>query len=486
MNHWPRLLSALLLLLLSHPAQASEPPLQATVEVNRVHCLTRFVDVLAGNGGGYAGTRHYFEQSRFNTAPAQHWLARYRALDRTPGYQREGYPAERLAAQASIETPYLTATADAADLPDLLRRTAGLLPNEVLLGLDSIYRYFDPIYDTLLWLPQHAALEEQRQRYTDFLAQRTLLGHFSPLRTFYGSVWPTAVPYRILLNPQPPDQKRAFTNHAWVSGNLVLLDCRPTSRDFVEGSTIVFHEMCHSLSMQQRRDLQIKIDGWYRRQPSPNRRYAYTLMEEAFATAASEWLHEQVAGRVDSGEWYNDLYIDRYAHALYPLIRRYVSAGQTLDSAFVTQAVQTFDQTFPSAATDYVNLFRKVLYWTDAADHHAALLPFQEQFNSTLTMTAVPILGEQETLDAARKGEFTPVIIVTQQHAATLKYLQRQLPALKGQRLPADKDFVLATTGVAGPVVVISVREVKRLAAVAQWLHEQGKIDPSHALHELP
>ena len=390
-----------------------------TVEVSRGHGLVRFVGTLAGAKGGYPGTRQVFEKSRFNTLAARRWLARYRRLDREPTIPQEGYPADRLAALASTAPAYLAATADARSLTDLQRRTVGLLPNEALLSLDSVYRYFEPAFDTLAWQPHAAGLSRQRAAFAEFLARGNLMGRFGRLRTFYGSVWPDALPYWVLLDSQL-DEGAGLTNKATAVGNLVLLNCHPASRDFVagsaivfvSGSAIVFHEMSHTLSVQQR------VERWYLKSASPNRRAAYHLMEEALATAGGEWIYAQQTGQPEAGVWYHDDYINRYAQALYPLVQRYVEQGQTIDSLFVNQAVGTFDRTFPQAATDYVNLFRKVLYWTDAEDFQAAVVPFQDRFNSTLTGTATPILGDAENLAAARSGEYLPVILVTRQHAA--------------------------------------------------------------------
>ena len=486
-----RLLLLLLGLLLTARPGASQalPPAPGpavAVEVSRVHCLVRFVETLAG-GNNYAGSRRVFEQSRFNTPAAQRWLRRYRQLDHEPGYSVAGYPAGRLGAQATIEPAYLTAAAAAADLPDLLRRTVGLLPNEVLVSLDSAYRYFTPAFDTLAWQPNAAELSRQRTAYAAFLREKDLMRLFGRLRTFYGGVWPAALPYRIQLNPQL-DTGRTFTNHAWVSGNLVLLDCHPASRDFTGGSAVVFHEMSHSLSAQQRRALQTQFEGWYLHNSSPNRRYAYNLMEEALATAAGEWIYAQQTGQPEAGEWYQDDYINRYAHALYPLMSGYVARGQEIDSTFVTQAVGTFDRTFPQAATDYVNLFRKVLYWTDADYAQASQLPFQERFNSTFTGTATPILGEAEALQMARSGEYLPVVFITHQHAATLRYLRQHLPALRAPHLPRlhpDRSFLLTTTGPAGPLVLVCAHEEAQLTQAAKLLEKQGHFDPQHPLTAL-
>jgi hypothetical protein len=452
-----------------------------TVEVSRVHCLVRFVETVAGGSGGYVGSRKAFERSRFNTPMAQRWLRRYRQLDREPGYAHAGYPAGRLGAQATIAPAYLAAAADAAGLADLQRRTVGLLPNEVLVSLDSVYRFFTPAFDTLAWQPHAAELARQREAYAKFLIDKGLMRKFGQLRTFYGSVWPDALPYRIQLNPQL-DTGRYLTNHAWVSGNLVLLDCHPESRDFVGGSAIVFHELSHSLSVQQRQSLQQYLERWYLGNASPNKRAAYNLMEEALATVAGEWMYAQQTGQPEAGAWYQDDYIDRYAHALYPLMAGYVARGQEIDSAFVRQAVTIFGRAFPQAATDYVNLFRKVLYWADSDYAQATWLPFQERFHSTITGTATPIVGETDALKMAQTGEYLPVILVTRQHAATLRYLRQQLPALRGQRLRPEQSFVLSTTGPAGPIIVVCAHDPAQLAAAAEQLKQQGRIDVKQPL----
>jgi hypothetical protein len=463
------------------------PPLSGpvvTVEVNRTYSLVRFVETLSGSSTGYSGSRRVFEKSRFNTPSAQRWLRRYRSLDHEPTTQLEGYPDGRLGSQASTEPFYLAAAADATDLPDLQRRTAGVLPNEVLVSLDSVYRFFTPAFDTLAWQPHTAELGRQRAAYATYLHDKGLMRQFGQLRTFYGSVWPDALPYRVLLSPQL-DAGKSFTNKATAMGNLVLLESHPASRDFVEGSTVVFHEMSHTLSAQQRQALQNRIEGWYLHNPSPNRRHAYHLMEEALATVGGEWMYALQAGQPEVGEWYNDDYINRYAKALYPLMTSYVMHGQELDSAFVAQAVSVFDHTFPQAATDYVNLFRYVLYWTDADHSLAVWQPFQDRFRSNYTYSVTPILEKSTALEKVKGGDFLPVILVTREHAATLRYLRQQLPALLTHRLRPDQSFVLSTTGPAGPIILVCAHDPAQLTTAAELLAQQGHIDTAHPLTVL-
>jgi hypothetical protein len=457
------------------PAATSPGP-AVTVEVSRVHCLVRFVETLAGGSGTHLGSRWMFEQSRFNTPAARRWVRRYQSLDHEPGFPREEYPAGRLGGQATTGPTYLAASADARDLPDLQRRTVGLLPNEVLVSLDSVYRYFDPIFDTLAWQPHAAELARLQTAYAQFLAEHKLMRQFGRLRAFYGSVWPDNLPFRVLLNPQLAPGK-GFTNKASVSGNVVLLNCSPASRDFVGGSTVMFHEMCHSLSTQQNLALQQALEGWYLHSASPNRRAAYNLMEEGLAQAAGEWIHTQETGQLEAGEWYQDDYINRYAKALYPLVVSYTERGQTIDSAFVTQAISTFDALFPQAATDYVNLFRNVLYWTDAENYNAAVRPFRDRFNSTFTGTSTTILNSSKTLAEAKSGEHLPVILITRQHEATLKYLRQQLPALRPHRLRPEQNFLLSTTGPDGPLIIVNTHDAAQLSAAAELLKQQGHMN---------
>ncbi len=307
---------------------------------------------------------------------------------------------------------------------------------------------------------------------------------FGQLRTFYGSVWPDAVPYRILLNPQL-DNGTDFTNKASASGNLVLLNCHPSTRDFVAGTAVVVHEMCHSLSVQQRLVLQRQLEGWYLHHASPNRRFAYNFMEEALATVAGQWVFAQQTGQLEAGEWYNDEYIDRYAKALYPVMAGYVERSQAIDSLFVSQAISIFDQTFPRAAANYVNLFRNVLYWSNADDFQATVRPFIDRFGSTFTQSATSILQSAAALRIAQNGEFLPMILVTREHKATLRYLSQNLPALRGQRLRPEKSFLLSATGPNSPIILVNVHDPAQLTAAAVLLAKQGHLDPAHPVKWL-
>ncbi len=480
-----RYLKALLLwvLLPAGPAAAqATPPVSpgpaATVEVRRMYCLVRFVQAAAGEG--YRGTRRAFEASRFNTPATQRWLRRYRQLDTEVSCPRQNYPDGRLGSQASTAPAYLSA-ADATDLADLQRRTVGLLPNEVLASLDSIYRQLQPAFDTLAWQPHAAELARQQAAYTTFLADKNLLPRFGQLRAFYGSVWPDALPFRILLSPQL-DAGGDFTNQATTMGNLVLVGTHPASRKFAEATTVVFHEMSHALSSQQRQQLQQQLEQWYLHDAQPPQRDAYHLMEEALATVAGEWLYAQQLGQPEAGSWYQDDYIDRYAHALYPLMTGYIVRGQQIDQAFVQEAAALFARTFPNAAGEYTNLFRYVLYWTNSDDAGQVAQAFRAHFRSNYTRSITPIINEAKPLELLKAGDYLPVIVVTRQHEATLRYLRQHLPALQRLRLPPSQSFVLSTTGPAGPLILVCAHDPAEVAAAAQLLATQGHFDPAHPL----
>lgn len=79
----------------------------------------------------------------------------------------------------SLLPAYLAA---AADLPDLQRRTASLLPNEVLVSLDSTYRFFAPAFNTLAWQPHATELMRLREAYSKYLADNSLMQKFGRLR----------------------------------------------------------------------------------------------------------------------------------------------------------------------------------------------------------------------------------------------------------------------------------------------------------------
>lgn len=163
----------------------------------------------------------------------------------------------------------------------------------------------------------------------------------------------------------------------------------------------------------------------------------------------------------------------------------YVERGQLIDSLFVSQAISTFDRTFPQAATDYVNLFRNVLYWSNAENFQAAVQPFRDQFRTTLTFSSSPILNSAKALSRAQSGEVLPVILVTREHKATLRYLRQHLPALRKQRLRPEKSFVLSITSPSGPLILVNAHDPAQLTAAAELLKQQGHMDLKQSLRNL-
>ena len=126
-----------------------------------------------------------------------------------------------------------------------------------------------------------------------------------------------------------------------------------------------------------------------------------------------------------------------------------------------------------------------MLYWTDAEDFSAAVRPFRDRFNSTFTGTATPILNSAATLAMATSGDYLPVVLITRQHAATLKYLRQQLPALRKQRLRPEESFLFGTTGPTGPVILVNTHDPAQLTAAAELLKQQGHLNLKQPLVPL-
>ena len=75
-----------------------------------------------------------------------------------------------------------------------------------------------------------------------------------------------------------------------------------------------------------------------------------------------------------------------------------------------------------------------------------------------------------------------PIILITREHAATLRYLRDNLPALRAHRLRPEASFVLSASGPSGPLILVNAHEPAQLAAAAQLLAQQGQMDPKQPL----
>lgn len=407
--------------------------------------------------------------------------AQFSALGMDYSYDISDYPAGRPMPRSTMNLITIAAV-QAHDVDEFMQRIAGILPNERWLQLGNIMNEAGPIYDHIMSRADRKAAQKHVKALSAY-------GHrvndfFGSLRTFYGSTWTDDIPFTVAVYPVPG--RSGNTTATPHSNSLVLaVLTKETDHDMRMGVTI--HEMCHVLYGEQPLVLQQMLDNWFSNSKHPAAAYAYSYIDEALATACGNgWAYEQLHGSIDTGTWYNDEYINGYAHAIHPMVKRYIEAGRQIDSAFVAAAIAAFGATFPGAERSYSLLLNKVNIYTDADDNtqlHNIMNSVGRYFRISSSSTSYPIADPSAT-DMAAKAKGTQLFIVHKDNEANMSLLKKMFPQMASA--DANIEGISSFTDNKGrPVIVVNVRDASRLEQCMALMAQLKAIDPQKLFSPL-
>lgn len=200
------------------------------------------------------------------------------------------------------------------------------------------------------------AMAHYRDTYREFWRDGTFLEAFledartSPRREalastlvrmarFYGVALPTEPRPRLLLVPVPS----GYGTHAMALGRNLLVELRARDR-LKETASVIAHENAHFLFMQIPEARRIELEEHLARHGEAGRE-AWQRLQEALPTALGQ-------GIVDRGmrplawskksRWYHIDEIDRYAKALFPIVREKLESDGKFDETFLDRAWELY------------------------------------------------------------------------------------------------------------------------------------------------
>jgi hypothetical protein len=430
-----------------------------TFRVSRPVCLLTFLQTASGNGNM---PRTLMETINNNiTADDKLKLAtlvtQFRQLDLYHTYNIPGYPQGRQRPRTTLDL-LMIAAVQSDNLSLFADRMVGVLPNETSQKLLSVLNDADPIYERTIGSVTNTALNRQLNKLHDY--ENRLNDIFNSLRLFYGSTWTQDMPFTVAVYPVPGNSgNTTATPHS----NSLVVAVLTREKDLDMRVAVALHEICHVLYAEQPMVLQQNMDRWFTASKDPNAVYAANYIDEALATACGNaWAYRQLSKKEDTGEWYDNEYINRYAHAIYPLVTEYINAGRSIDSIFVGKAIAIFSKQFPGAYLNYANLLNAVHFYTDAADK-AEFDEINEimanYYKVSRSYGSMPIAESMPHLDGATGTQF---FIIHTDHKANYALLLGRFPELKGMN-PHEEGVISFFDQQHRPVIIMNVKNKSRI-----------------------
>ncbi|MBX2905056.1 MAG: hypothetical protein KF744_03405 [Taibaiella sp.] len=364
---------------------------------------------------------------------------------------------------------------------EFLSNIVGMIPNERWMRLKASLQVVEPMYDKIM-LPYDDDLRKQQQALAQYSEATDAI--FSKLKRFYGSTWSNAMPFTISLFAIPG--AKGNSTAAPYSNTLALgVLTKETEHEMRMG--VAIHEICHVLYEEQPLRLQWALDSAFVKSKSLYAPYAYAYFDEALATACGNgWAYRQLAGHDDTGEWYNDEYINGFAKAIYPLVRSYIAEGRAIDRSFVKKAIALFEKTFPKAPYAYASLFNSINFYTDAVDHvqyRTIYKPLESRFRITSSSGSYPIT-DKTSLEQLGSSTGPQLIVVHTNHKVNWAMLKEQFPEMVDLNA-ADEGIISFIDGKKRPVTIINVHSLPQLNEAFDLLLELKEINPSRKFTPL-
>lgn len=234
---------------------------------------------------------------------------------------------------------FLSLALEAPDLEGFLDSVRPCLIEAQASGLASSLALLRPGFDRF-WA-RGVYLQRFETRFRGFLDEGALTRYLGDVAGFF-DVDPAAASAPVISFVLLP---ASGSTHAQAIGRRLLVEVRPADAP-ADQVSVVAHEMSHFLFELVPAPRLAALEARARAAGEDGER-TWQLLREALPTALGQGLAvaQLTPGGFDpEGSWYHMDAIDRFAKRIYPIVRREVESGGTIDGPFLDEAIRAYRQ----------------------------------------------------------------------------------------------------------------------------------------------
>lgn len=464
---------ALSLLAIGNAAGAPMPMLE--FKISRPYLVLNFLETSKGVYGTSPSLKAYIESKTGRDSSFKRLVDDYVGLNLDQSFQRDGFPKNR-PSYRSTKDLIMIAAVQSNDMTTFRERIVGILHNTAYIRLMDLLQRAEPYYDKVIWKPyghralyQLAAMKKYEAAANDA---------FKRFRHLYRSSWPDDMPFAVALVPVPgSDGETAAKPYA----NSLCVDILTEEKDHAMRVGIILHEICHVLYAEQSPDVQQELEGYFTRNGSKYAHVAYNFFDEGMATASGNgWTYHRVTGKMDTAGWYANKFIDGFGHALYPLVSEYIREGRTIDSAFISRAIDSFGVKFPKAPYDFGIQLNHLTLYSDGEqenERNQVKQALYDVFAVYWLNFTTPILGN-ESLTFLKESDGAQMVLVDRDNDNTFTRLRSILPDLSGFTYDTGKNFVISYFDSSRRLIIIANIRSGGASGFFKALQKRQYMDP--------
>ena len=463
----------LLLVLLSATLNALATD-RLTFKVSKPVCVLTFLQAANGNANMSRTLTEYIWKhvAGEDSAKLYSLATSFARLDLSTSYNFSSYPENRQRPKTVLNLLTIAAV-QSGSVKEFTERIIGVLPNDEWMQIKSIFTESEKYYDKMIGAPYDTEIKHQVEELSKYTSGADSI--FNKLKQFYGSTWCDDIPFTVSIYPVPG--RRGMTTATPHSNSLVLAVFTKEG-DHAMRMGVAFHEICHVLYDEQSLVTQQKLDTVFLQSTSAFSKYAYSYFDEAVATACGNgWAYKALTGEMDKTAWYNDDYINGYAHAIYPMVAEYIELGKPMDKAFIENAVGLFEKKFSKAAGDFKNIFNSIHLYTDADNNEqfgdiASVM--RKYFRISSMYSSFPI-SDPQSLEMMGQSDGSQFFIVHTKQTQNYKILSDLFPQLANSE-PSHGGITCFFDRKKRPIIIVNIADISKLDYAIGKLAKKGEM----------
>lgn len=328
-------------LLLAQAAGFAHTQPKITVIASPTHSTLHFMEALRGAPARSNIFRSFLERKRPNNADDRARLTTYSRLLTHRWNSDVGDRLERLALKCKSIDEFVPQAAS------VLRLT----PPE-RAGFKLAVTHFDDIFRTLIWNPQLKATTAHKSALIKALEKGRLTDAVDRIAHFLDSKSHAPYKLNVALVPLPIGNWSGKVVYAHPNQDYEVLEFL-SNENITQKEGIVLHEFCHLLFDHKSDQVKTLISRFCNGRATDE-------LDEGIAHAVGRW-RDQNCGIVSESPHYDPI-SERFADAIFPMVKRYLDNDLTIDAAFLRQASDKYAATFKNLGSDRSLAFRRITF----------------------------------------------------------------------------------------------------------------------------
>lgn len=375
-----------------------------------------------------------FQKSKYNIEKYKNLISKFEQLSISYSFRFEDFP---YGSKKTMQTQDILKKnlIETDNLNDFKIRSAGMIPNKTLSDLGECISEFTPIYNELIYNPNKEKFEKQLDEIQKYSNDHKIENYFKTGLVFYNSSWDNSIPFVAAFYPLP--NSKGFTASAFCNNfvSAIQTDLKSHKDLF----SVMMHETYHIIYDEQSLEVKKEIDTCFKTNKSTCSNYAYQLLNEVLATVLGNgYVYAELEGKVDSGDWYSNKYINLMAKQIYPLAKEYIDQKKPIDKNFIDSYIQLYETNFP----DWINELNNIMTYRYVITENEKDFKVINKMFRYRSRTEYEDQITESSIEKMKHTPLTKLVIISKDSKEKIKLLKNKFKELENWKANLDKEFV--------------------------------------------